>query len=468
MPDSFDVVIIGSGQAGNPLATAFAEEGRRVALIEKNLLGGSCINYGCVPTKTLLASSERAHHASTDAPYGIEVEVETIDLPTIVERKDALLKKLRQGLHDNLTREANNPVRLFDGHAAFTAPHTLTVALTTGGTETLTAPLIFINTGTRASVPDISGLRETDFLTPTTILDLKDKPEHLVIIGGGYIGLEFSQLYRRLGCKVTIVESSDVILEREDDDVCAAMQQLLESEGIEFLLGSQAHRVSQNAAKQFTVSVTTPDGERRLQGSHVLVAVGREPNTKELGLDKAGVAMDEQGFVLVDDQLHTNVRGIYALGDVHGGPQFTHISYDDYRIIRDNLIHGKRRSKKGRDVPYVIFTEPQLGRIGLSEHEAQKQKIDYRVATMPVRTIGRAQQTGLTEGFIKVLVDGKTDCILGTAVLCEQGGEIMSMLQLAMHGGITCEMLQDMIFAHPTWAEALNNLFSQLKNPKKQ
>ncbi|MBC6612735.1 mercuric reductase [Hymenobacter sp. BT507] len=467
MPESFDVIIIGSGQAGNPLATAFAQDGRRVALVEKNLLGGSCINYGCVPTKTLLASSERAHHAYTDAHYGIEVAVEAIDLPTIVERKDALLEKLRQGIHKNLTGQ-DNPVQLFDGHASFTAPHTLTVDLTTGGTETLTAPLIFINTGTRAAIPKIDGLEGTDFLTPTTILNLKDKPEHLIIIGGGYIGLEFSQLYRRLGCEVTIVESSDVVLEREDDDVCEAMQRLLESEGVEFLLGSQAHRVSQNAEKQFTVSVTTPDGERRLRGSHVLVAVGREPNTKELGLDKAGVEMDERGFVLIDDQFHTNVRGIYALGDVHGGPQFTHMSYDDYRIVRDNIIKGKNRSKKGRDVPYVVFTEPQLGRIGLSEHEAQEQKLDYRVANMPVKTIGRAQQTGLTEGFIKVLVDGKTDCILGTAVFCEQGGEIMSMLQLAMHGNITCEMLQDMIFAHPTWAESLNNLFSKLENPKKK
>ncbi|UOR04092.1 mercuric reductase [Hymenobacter aerilatus] len=467
MPESFDVIIIGSGQAGNPLATAFAQEGRRVALIEKNLLGGSCINYGCVPTKTLLASAERAHHAYTDAQYGIEVELEDIDLPTIVERKDALLEKLRQGIHENLT-DQENPVQLFDGHASFTAPHTLNVTLNTGGTETLTAPLIFINTGTRAAIPEIDGLADTDFLTPTTILNLKDKPEHLIIIGGGYIGLEFSQLYRRLGCEVTIVEESAVVLEREDDDVCEAMQQLLEGEGVQFLLGSQAHRVSQNAEKQFTVSVTTPDGERRLRGSHVLVAVGREPNTKELGLDKAGVETDDRGFVLVDDQFHTNVRGIYALGDVHGGPQFTHISYDDYRIVRDNILKGKKRSKKGRDVPYVVFTEPQLGRIGLSEHEAQEQKLDYRVASMPVKTIGRAQQTGLTKGFIKVLVDGKTDCILGTAVFCEQGGEIMSMLQLAMHGNITCEMLQDMIFAHPTWAEALNNLFSKLENPKKK
>ena len=463
MPESFDVVIIGSGQAGNPLATAFAEAGRRVVLIEKYKLGGSCINWGCTPTKAMLATAERAHHAHTDAAYGLDTGV-VVDMPVVVERKNGIVEKLRRGVHENLTKEQDG-ITVLDGHAAFTAPHTVEVVLSLGGTRTLTAPLVFINTGTRAAVPNIAGLLETPFLVPMSMLEVKEVPEHLVIIGGGYIGLEFSQMYRRLGSKVTIIESGDVILEREDPEICAAMQRVLEEEGIEFVLGAEARHVSRNAEGVYTVTAGTKDGERRLRGSHLLVAVGREPNTKELGLDRAGVAMDEDGFVQVDDALHTNVRGVYALGDVKGGPQFTHISYDDYRIVRDNILHGKNRSKAGRDVPYVVFTEPQLGRIGLTETQAREQKLNFRVGTMPVRTVGRAVETGFTEGLIKVLVDDDTNQILGAAVFSEQGGEIMSMLQLAMHGGLTCEALQDVIFAHPTWAEALNNLFSKLKKP---
>jgi len=465
MPESFDVIIIGSGQAGNPLATSFAKAGRRVVLIEKYKLGGSCINYGCSPTKAILAVAERAHHARTDADYGLDTNV-TVDMPTIIERKEGIIQKMRQGVFENLTKEQDG-ITVLDGHAVFTAPHTIEVTLSIGGTRTLTAPLVFINTGTRAAVPDIEGLMETPFLIPMSMLDLQKTPEHLVIIGGGYIGLEFSQMYRRLGSRVTIVESGDNILEREDPEICAAMQAMLEAEGIEFVLGAEVHHVSQNADGVYTVTATTEAGERRLRSSHLLVAVGREPNTHDLGLDQTGVALDDDGFVVVDDALHTNVRGIYALGDVKGGPQFTHISYDDYRIVRDNILHGKSRTKKGRDVPYVVFTEPQLGRIGLTETQAHEQKLNYRVGIMPVRTIGRALQTGFTEGLIKVLVDDDTNQILGAAVFSEQGGEIMSMLQLAMHGGITCEMLQDIIFAHPTWAESLNNLFSKLEKPEK-
>ncbi|GAB2790818.1 pyruvate/2-oxoglutarate dehydrogenase complex dihydrolipoamide dehydrogenase (E3) component [Hymenobacter luteus] len=459
----FDAIIIGSGQAGNPLATALAAAGRKVALIEQNLLGGSCINYGCSPVKAMLASAERMQQVATAANYGIKAGKPTPNLRAIVERKDALIQAKRDGIQKNLTQEQKG-ITLLHGRATFTGARRLRVALADGGEQVLTAPRIFINTGTRAAVPPIEGLEESDFLTNVEILNLKELPEHLLILGGGYIGLEFGQMFRRFGSRVTIVSTATQLLENEDDDVCAAMQEQLAADGIEFVLQADVHRVSRNADGIYTLTAATPAGERRLRGTHLLVAVGREPNTDLLGLEAAGVATDEKGYVQVNERLQTNVRGVYALGDVHPGPQFTHISYDDYRLVRDNLLHGKRRTTTGRPVPYVVFTQPQLGRIGLNEKQAQEQKLSYRVATMPVRTIGRAQETGHTTGLMKVLVDGR-GYLLGAAVFSEQGGEIMSMLQLAMAGGLTCDDLQDMVLAHPTWAEALNNLFSKLRQP---
>ncbi|WP_139924490.1 mercuric reductase [Hymenobacter sp. DG01] len=457
----FDAVIIGSGQAGTPLASALAGAGQKVAFIEQNQLGGSCINYGCSPVKAMLASAERVHQVATAADYGIKAGKPTPNLRAIVARKDTIIQAKRDGILKNLTQEQEG-ITLLHGRATFTGPRSLRVALAAGDEQLLTAPRIFINTGTRAAVPPIEGLAESGFLTNVEILDLKELPEHLLILGGGYIGLEFGQMFRRFGSRVTIISTATHLLDREDDEVCAAMQAQLEADGIEFVMQANVHRVSRNADGAYTLTATTPAGERRLRGTHLLVAVGREPNTDMLGLDAAGIETNKEGYVLVNERLQTNVRGVYALGDVHPGPQFTHISYDDYRLVRDNLLHGKRRTTKGRPVPYVVFTQPQLGRIGLNEKQAKEQKLSYRVATMPVRTIGRAQETGHTTGFIKVLVDGR-GYLLGAAVFSEQGGEIMSMLQLAMAGGLTCDDLQDMILAHPTWAESLNNLFSRLE-----
>ncbi|MBX0292302.1 mercuric reductase [Hymenobacter sp. HSC-4F20] len=460
----FDALIIGSGQAGNPLATALAKAGRKVALVEKNLLGGSCINYGCSPVKALLASAERAHQVATAADYGIRTTSPQPDFAAIVGRKDAIIQKKREGIAENLTQEQSG-ITLLHGRATFTGPRRVQVTLATGEQQILTAPRIFINTGTRAAVPPIEGLTESGYLTNVEILDLKELPEHLLILGGGYIGLEFGQMFRRFGSRVTIIDSSAHLMEHEDDNVCAAMQAQLEADGVGFVLGADVRRVSRNADGEYTLTASTKAGERRLRGSHLLVAVGREPNTDELGLDAAGIETNEEGYVLVNERLQTNVRGIYALGDSHPGPQFTHLSYDDYRVVRDNLLHGKRRSAKSRPLPYVVFTQPQLGRVGLNEKQAQEQKVAYRVATMPVRTIGRAQETGYTTGFMKILVDPRGH-LLGAAIFSEQGGEIMSMLQLAMAGGLTCNDLQNMVLAHPTWAEALNNLFSKLEKPE--
>ena len=465
MPNtSYDALIIGSGQAGNPLATALADAGQRVVLIEEHRLGGSCINYGCTPTKAMLASAERAHQLRTAATYGVQRAEPAVDMAAVIKRKDQIVEAMREGVRSNLTRE-NTGITVLHGHATFLGPRTVQVTLPDGETQELKAKKIFINTGTRAMVPDIEGLQEAPYLTTTQLLDLKELPEHLVILGGGYIGLEFSQMFRRLGSRVTIVESHRQLLEHEDDDACIALTRVLEAEGVEVVLGAKVRKVSANADGVLTLTAHTHEGERRIRGTHLVVATGRRPNTDTLGLGAAGVRTDEKGFIQVNERLETGVRGVYALGDVHGGPQFTHISYDDYRVVRDNLLtRGKRRTTKQRPLPYCVYTEPQLGRIGLNEEQAKKQGVAYRVATMPVRTIGRAREISRTEGFWKVLV-GADDQVLGATILCAEGGEIMTMFQLIMAGRLKYQQLQDMILAHPTWAEGLNNVFAKLENP---
>ena len=466
MPDTaFDAIIIGSGQAGNPLATALADAGRRVVLIEEKYLGGSCINYGCSPTKTLIATAERLHYirtaamvAAPEVPNAANLQV---DLAAAVARKEAVVHAMREGTRVNLTQKHDN-ITVLNGHAAFTAPHTLHVAQADGRTQDLTAPLIFINTGTRAAVPDVPGLAEAGYLTTTQLLDLQELPEHLLILGGGYIGLEFSQMFRRFGSRVTVVEAGARLLEHEDDDACRGLQEALSQEGIEFVMGARAHRVSRGADGLLTLSAHTSQGERRLRGTHLLVATGRLPNSDKLGLGFAGIKTDDRGYILVNNNLQTNVRGVYALGDIHPGPQFTHLSYDDYRVVRDALLQGRRRSARRRPLPYVVFTDPPLARIGLSEGQAQEQKVPYRVATMPVRTIGRAQHTSESRGFWKVLV-GNDDRLLGATLLGPEAGEIMAIIEVAMAGRLKYQQLQEMIFAHPTWAEGLNNVFRDLK-----
>jgi pyruvate/2-oxoglutarate dehydrogenase complex dihydrolipoamide dehydrogenase (E3) component len=460
--DSFDALIIGAGQAGTPLAYALAEAGRRVAFIESASLGGSCINYGCAPTKALLASAQRAHQVRTAGELGISAGEVQVEFAAVIERMHRLRQNSRDSLHRKITEDRTG-ITLVRGRARFTAPHTLRVALVGGGEQLLTAPLIFINTGTKAAVPDIAGLADSGYYTSDSLLlTLTEQPKHLLIMGGSYIGVEFGQLMRRLGSRVTIIDSKPRLMAREDADVSQPLQDVLAAEGVELVLGAETRRVARAADGSLTLTVTTKDGERHLHGSHLLVAVGRQPNTQDLGLENTDIKLDKKGYIQVNEHLQTGTRGVYALGDVKGGPQFTHISYDDYRIVRDAILHGKQRETLGRPLPYVVFTEPQLGRIGLSKTEAKKQGIPYRVSRLPARTIGRAVQTGETEGFIEVLV-GADDRLLGAAVFCEQGGEIMTMLQLAMAGGLRYQNLENMIIAHPTWGEVLNNAFQRLK-----
>ena len=460
--DSFDALIIGAGQAGTPLAYALAEAGRRVGFIESDHLGGSCINYGCAPTKALLASAQRAHAVRTAGALGIGAPEPVVDFAAVVARMHALRQHSRDNLHRKLT-EDHEGITLIRGRARFTAPHTLQVALVGGGEQLLTAPLIFINTGTKAAVPPIEGLADSGYLTSDSLLlNMTEQPEHLLILGGSYIGVEFSQLFRRLGSRVTVIDSKPRLMAREDPDVSHPLEECLTEAGVELVLGAETRRVSRATNGTITLTVSTPDGERRLRGSHLLVAVGREPNTEGLGLEHTGITLDEDGYIEVNEHLQTGTRGVYALGDVKGGPQFTHVSYDDYRIVRDALLHGRSRSTAHRPLPYVVFTEPQLGRIGLSKTQAKEQGIAYRVSRLPARTIGRAVQTGETEGFVEVLV-GADDRLLGAAVFCEQGGEIMTMFQLAMAGRLRYQDLENMILAHPVWGEVLNNAFQRLK-----
>ena len=460
--DSFDALIIGAGQAGTPLAYALAAAGRSVAFIESDFLGGSCINYGCAPTKALLASAQRAHHVRTAGALGIEVPEPVVNFGAVIERMHTLRQNSRDSLHRKITEDRDG-ITLIRGRARFTAPHTLQVALVGGGEQLLTAPLIFINTGTCAAVPDLPGLPESGYLTSDSLLlNLTEQPEHLLIMGGSYIGVEFGQMFRRLGTRVTIVDTKPRLMAREDPDVSQPLADCLTEAGVELVLNATTRRVHRAADGTLTLTVDTPDGERRLRGSHLLVAVGRTPNTANLGLENTGITLDKKGYIEVNEHLLTGTRGVYALGDVKGGPQFTHISYDDYRIVRDALLHNSPRTTAHRPMPYVVFTEPQLGRIGLSKNQAKEQGIAYRVSRLPARTIGRAVQTGETEGFVEVLV-GDDDRLLGAAVFCEQGGEIMTMFQLAMAGRLRYQELQDMILAHPTWAEVLNNAFQRLK-----
>ena len=459
---SCDALIIGSGQAGNPLAVALAEAGRTVVLVEQAQLGGSCVNYGCVPTKTLLASAERMHQVRTASELGIQVSGDIrVDMPAVIARKDALLAESRRNLEKSFG-SSHPTITLLRGHAAFTSPRTVAVQLAAGGSREVTARQVFINTGTRPAIPDVPGLADAGFLITTQLLDIQEVPEHLLILGGGYIGLEFGQLFSRLGSQVTIVEHGHQVLDHEDDDVCACIQDALIGEGIEFVLGAEVHHVGRNAAGQYTLATHVRGRERRLHGTHLLVATGRTPNSDALNLAAAGVRTDDHGYIQVNTRLQTNVKHIYALGDVHGGPQFTHLSYDDFRVVRDNLLHRGHRSAKQRPLPYCVFTEPQLARIGLSESQAREKQVPYRVAKLPVRKIGRAQQTGQQTGFWKVLV-GSDDRILGAAILGPEAGDIMTVLQVAIAGRLRYQQLQEMVIAHPVWAEALNTVWRELK-----
>jgi pyruvate/2-oxoglutarate dehydrogenase complex dihydrolipoamide dehydrogenase (E3) component len=459
--EKFDAVVIGSGQAANPLARALAKAGKKTAVIEAKHVGGTCVNEGCTPTKTMVASGRVAYLARRGGDYGVETGPIEIDMVKIRERKRAIVKSFREGNERGL--KETDCDTLIMGEASFTGPKLVKVACNSGGERTLSGEWIFLNTGLRSTVPKIDGLADVPYLDNISVMELDKVPEHLVVIGGGYIGLEFGQLFRRLGAMVTIVQRGPKLLAAEDDDVAEEVRQILVQDGIEVLLSASAQRVRRENGG-VVLTVKTAQGERVVTGSHLMVAVGRTPNSDWLNLTAAGVETDGRGFIRVNEYLETSAAGIYALGDVKGGPAFTHISYDDYRIVKGNLLDGKRRSIAGRMLPYTVFLDPQLGRIGMTEEEARRSGRKIRVAKMPSTYIARALESDEARGFMKVVVDADTEEILGAAMLTVEGGEMAAMVQIAMMGKLPYTALQDGIWSHPTWSEALNNVFSKFED----
>ena len=459
----FEVIILGSGQAGNPLAAAFSDKGKRVAMLERAAVGGTCGNYGCTPTKTMVASAEAAHMARRAADYGVHVGEVSVDMVKVRERKRGMVKTWREGSEKRLAKAEH--VELIRGEGSFVSPKQVRVKLNDGGERLLTAELIVIDTGLSPAVPPIDGIRDVPFLDNVSIMELDAVPEHLVVLGGGYIGLEFAQMFLRFGSRVTVIQSSEQLLPQEDADIAEAILKLLREDGMEVLLETRATQVSKSDAG-IAVQVTGKAGQATVEGTHLLVATGRTPNTGPLHLEAAGIAVSENGYIRVNDHLETNVPGIYAVGDVKGGPAFTHISYDDYRVLKTNLLGGGSSSIKDRMLPYCVFINPQLGRVGMSEKQAATADRKVRIAKMPMTSVARAIENGKTRGFMKALVDPDTELILGAAVLGEEGGEIMSMIEIAMMGNVKFSQLRDGTFAHPLYSEALNNLFSSFEDEK--
>ena len=456
----YEAVVIGSGQGGNPLARAFADSGRKTAVVEREHVGGTCINEGCTPTKTMIASAKVAYLDRRSADYGVVNGPLSVEMEKVRRRKREIVDSFREGGERRLERSG---VDLIRGEASFAGEKELEVRPIDGGTLRLTADNIFINTGARPGGAPIEGLDGVPALDSTTIMELDEVPEHLLVLGGGYVGLEFAQMFRRFGSEVTVVQRGPQLLAREDADVAEAVAEILREDGIEVLLRTEAQSVRQEGSGALRLAVSGPEGERALSGTHLLVATGRPPNTESLNLEAAGVETDGRGFVQVDERLQTNVPGIYALGDVKGNPAFTHVSYDDFRVVRTNLLEGGDATTSGRLIPYTVFTDPQLGRIGTSETEAREAGRDVLVAKMPMSHVARALEVDEPRGMMKAVVDAESDQILGAAVLGIEGGEVAAMLQIAMMGRLPYTALRDGVFAHPTLAESLNNLFAKLE-----
>ncbi len=457
----YDAIVIGSGQAGTPLSKTLAQGGRRTALIEREHVGGSCVNVGCTPTKTMVASARVAYLARRAADYGVRTGPVTIDMERVRRRKRDIVHSFNSGSVRSIQKTEG--LDLFMGEARFIGPKSVEVRLDGTEARVFTADLIFINTGARPHIPPVPGLESVSFLDSTSVMELDTVPEHLLIIGGGYVALEFGQMFRRFGSRVTIIQRGPQLLTREDPDVAEEVTKILREDDVEVLLQAHTERVDRTADGTIRLIVRTPGaGEPRVvSGSHVLVAAGRAPNTEDLNLAAAGVETDVRGFVTVNERLETGVAGIYCLGDAKGGPAFTHISYDDFRIIETNLLRGGHATTRDRFVPYTVFTDPELGRVGQSETEARAQGRTIRVYKMPMRWVARALEMDEPRGLMKVVVDTGTGQILGCAILGVAGGELMSMTEIAMMGRVPYTSLRDAIFAHPTLAEALNNLFDQ-------
>lgn len=456
----YDDIIIGGGKAGKTLAPALVADGRKTALVERslNMIGGGCINIACIPTKTMVASANVANTVRNSAVYGVKANAPTVNLADVIRRKRTVVQGLREMNLHNLETALGH--ELIIGTGRFVAPKTIEVTTALDTTRLLTAERLFINTGTRPLIPSVPGLMEAGFLTSESIMELEYLPEHLIVLGSGYIGLEFAQMFRRFGCRVTLIGQSEQILSQQDPDMAIAVQKLLERDGIEFLLKTKVLRVD-GAGNETILQIQVADRLLSLQGSHLLVAVGRAPNTDSLNLAAAGVATDTRGFIQVNDRLETNIPGIWALGDINGGPQYTHVSLDDYRIVKANLIDGSERSTGDRLVASCLFIDPELAHVGLTETEARQQGYAIRVTKLDASAIPRAKTLGQTDGLLKAIVDTETGRILGCSLLCHEAGEVISTVQMVMQAQMPYTVLRDSILTHPTMTEGLNMLFSK-------
>jgi pyruvate/2-oxoglutarate dehydrogenase complex dihydrolipoamide dehydrogenase (E3) component len=451
----YDAIVIGSGQAGNPLCQKLADHGWTVALIEKEHLGGTCVNTGCTPTKTMIASAQVAHYARHAARWGVRTGDVSVDLAKVVARKDQIVSQVRGGQERKMQQRKN--LHLHRGIARFLDPHRLRV-----GDQVLEGQRVFINTGTRVAVSPLDGLDAVPYLTNATIMELTEVPEHLVVLGGGYIGLEFGQMFRRFGSRVTVVHNGGQILAREDADVAAELQKTLEAEGLRFVLNARATRTDLQS-RRVALTMQTGSGSETVTGSHLLVATGRVANSDELGLENVGLKTEAHGFIRVNNRLETGVPGIWALGDVKGGPAFTHIAYNDFQIVYANLIEGRSLTTDNRHVPYSVFTDPQLGRVGLTEKEARAGGRRLKVGKIPMGWVARAIERDETAGLMKLVVDADTDRILGAAILGTEGGELVQLLGAVMLAGAPYTLLKGAVYIHPTLAEGFWTLMEEVK-----
>lgn len=456
-----DAIIIGSGQAAKPLSQKLSEAGWNTVMIERSeaQLGGVCLNVGCTPTKTLIASAKAMHTIISAEKHGISVSNIRLDFNITQKRKDKIVEDSKEGIKKR-TADAKN-LELVYGTASFSGEKSVTVKNKDGKVQEFTAPYIFIDAGTRPAIPKIKGLDEVKWYDSTGILELKKIPKKLIIIGAGYIGLELGQMYSRFGSDVTIIEQSDQIMHTEDGDIAKSIQNILEDEGLKFILNSSIENV-ESSDKKVTVNLSSAGKKQKINGTHLLLATGRQSNADGLSTETAGIKLDKKGFIKVDDKLETNIKGVYALGDINGGPQFTHIAYNDFVIVSENILEKKKVSTNGRPLPYTMFTDPQLGRIGLSENEAREKDLNFSVVKIPGKRITRGIETGEPQGPWKAIVDKKSGKILGAAIVCSEGGEIATVIQMAMEGELSAKYLSRAIFSHPTYSESLNTLFTEL------